>query len=132
VHKYSRLDNITIYVGLSVHVAPVLGRQDHQFDGKEADVILAHIKDLSSEVDTSKIGAPAYTSERQVFHTDVGDLIALFCLSEAAEGGKSFLASSWRVYNELAATRPDLIHTLSEPWAADTYVEAYRALRSRY
>jgi hypothetical protein len=49
-------------------------------------------------------------------------VIALFALSEAAKGGQSYLSSSWKVYNELAATRPDLIRTLAEPWAADTCV----------
>jgi hypothetical protein len=78
--------------------------------------VLAHIKDLSTLNDPSEIGAPAYTSERQVFHTDIGDVVALFSLSESATGGESFLSSSWRVYNELAATRPDLIRTLAEPW----------------
>jgi len=82
-------------------------------------VVLAHIKDLTSRVNASEIGAPAYTSDRQVFHTDVGDVIALFALGEAAHGGQSYLSSSWKVYNELAATRPDLIRTLAEPWAAD-------------
>lgn len=33
------------------------------------------------------------------------------------------IASAWTVYNELAATRPDLIHVLSAPdWPFDTYV----------
>jgi hypothetical protein len=41
----------------------------------------------------------------------------------AAEGGASVLASSWTVYNELAATRPDLIHVLAkDDWPFDTYV----------
>jgi len=54
-----------------------------------------------------------------VFHTDSGDVIALLCLETAAEGGESMLSSSWRVYNELAATRPDLVRTLAEPWPAE-------------
>ncbi len=108
-----------LYAGLSSHIAPVRARQDNQYKGEPADVVLAHIKDLSSVVDGSKIGAPAYTTEKQVFHTDAGDVIALFALEASAEGGESYLASSWRVYNELASTRPDLIRTLAEPWAAD-------------
>ena len=83
-------------------------------------MVLAHIKDLTAHVDATNIGAPAYTADKQVFHTDAGDVIALFALGEAAEGGQSYLSSSWKVYNELAATRPDLIRTLAEPWAADT------------
>jgi hypothetical protein len=66
-----------------------------------------------------KIGSPAYTTDKQVFHTDSGDVIALLCLEESAEGGLSKLSSSWRVYNELAATRPDLIRTLAEAWPVE-------------
>ena len=119
VAKHSREDNVIIYAGVSSHVAPIRGRQDHQFNGEPADVVLNHIKDMSKIVDASKIGAPAYTTEKQVFHTDAGDVIALLCLETAAEGGQSKLSSSWKVYNELAQTRPDLIRTLAEPWASE-------------
>ncbi|KAF7563167.1 hypothetical protein G7046_g958 [Stylonectria norvegica] len=121
VDKYTREENIIIYAGISSHVGPVRGRQDHQYQGKPADVVLAHIKDLTGEVDAHRIGAPAYTTEKQVFHTDSGDIIALFALGEAAEGGQSYLSSSWHVYNILAATRPDIIHTLAEPWTSDQF-----------
>jgi hypothetical protein len=119
-----------IYVGVSSHVAPIRGRQDHQHEGKPADVVLSHIKDLSSVIDANKIGAPAYTTDKQVFHTDVGDVIALACLETAAAGGESKLSSSWTVYNELARTRPDLIRTLAEPWASEKYVEQSVAIKS--
>ncbi|SMY28610.1 unnamed protein product [Zymoseptoria tritici ST99CH_1A5] len=121
VTKHTREENIIIYAGVSSHIAPIRGRQDHQHDGKPADVVLAHIKDLSRIVDASKIGAPAYTTDKQVFHTDVGDVIALHCLDTAAEGGQSKLSSSWTVYNEIAKSRPDLIRTLAEPWAAENF-----------
>ena len=80
---------------------------------------MAHIKDLSKGSDKAQIGAPAYTADKQVFHTDTGDIVSLFALSQAAEGGKSRLASTWKVYNELAASRPDLIETLSQDWPFD-------------
>ena len=51
----------------------------------------------------------------------MGDLIALMALEIAEEGGTSRISSGARVYNDLAATRPDLIHTLSEPWVIDTF-----------
>ena len=40
----------------------------------------------------------------------------------AAEGGQSKLSSSWRIYNELAETRLDLIATLAEDWVAEKSV----------
>lgn len=82
-------------------------------------MVLNHIKDLRATHSHQVIGTPAYTTDKQVFHTDIGDIVSLFALEEAAEGGTSRISSSWRVYNELAETRPDLIHTLSEPWDFD-------------
>ncbi|KAL6231247.1 hypothetical protein BDW75DRAFT_248046 [Aspergillus navahoensis] len=119
VDEYTREENFIIYAGITSHIAPVRGRQDNNWQGRPADVVLAHITDLSRKVDTKTIKAPAYTTEKQVFHTDAGDVITLFALEEAAEGGQSYLSSSWHVYNELARTRPDLIHTLAEPWIAE-------------
>lgn len=121
VDQYNREDILAIYAGLSAHVANTRGRQDHQWNGKSADVVLNHIFDLSAKIDAHKIGAPAYTADKQVFHTDSGDVIALLCLEEAAHGGQSKLSSSWRVYNELAATRPDLVRTLAEPWISEVF-----------
>ncbi|KAF2634588.1 TfdA family taurine catabolism dioxygenase TauD [Massarina eburnea CBS 473.64] len=121
VDQHTREEVLIIYAGLASHIAPVRGRQDHQFDGKPADVAVNHIKDMSAKVDASKIGAPAYTTDKQVFHTDSGDIIALLCLETAAEGGKSKLSSSWRVYNELAETRPDIIRTLAGPWQSEVF-----------
>ncbi|EGX89135.1 taurine catabolism dioxygenase [Cordyceps militaris CM01] len=121
VAQYTREDNIIVYAGLASHVAPTRGRQDSRYDGRAADVALTHIKDLTATVDPHKIGAPAYTTEKQVFHTDAGDVIALFALEAAAHGGESYLASSWHVYNQLAAARPDLIRTLAEPWDNDEF-----------
>ncbi|RKK68698.1 hypothetical protein BFJ69_g13386 [Fusarium oxysporum] len=109
---------------LSSHVAPIRGRQDSTWDGKNVDVALAHIIDISRNVGLDNVGSPAYTTEKQVFHTDSGDVITLFCLGEAEEGGQSHIASSWFVYNELAAKRPDLIRTLAEPWEVDGYVKS--------
>ena len=130
VWKHGREDGIILYAGVSSHIAPIRGWQDKQFEGRPADVVLNHIKDLSSTADKTRIGAPAYTAEKQVFHTDVGDIVALLAFSVAAEGGQSKLASSWRVYNELAQTRPDLIATLAEDWVAEKSVSIPYPARS--
>lgn len=119
VDTHSREDILAIYAGLASHIAPTRGRQDNQYDGRPADVVLNHIKDISTTHVGNKIGSPAYTADKQVFHTDSGDIIALLCLSEAQEGGQSKVSSSWNVYNEIAATRPDLIQTLAEDWPVE-------------
>jgi hypothetical protein len=57
----------------------------------------------------------------QVFHTDLGDILALYSRT-VDPAGAGLLASSWQVYNELALARPDIVRTLSEEWVWDTYV----------
>lgn len=85
-----------IYTGLSAHIAPQRGRQDHRnpYNGDPADVVLTHIKDLSYLSSTGSIGSPAYTTDKQVFHTDSGDIVSLFALETAVEGGASKIAST--------------------------------------
>ncbi|KAJ4370428.1 hypothetical protein N0V83_004946 [Neocucurbitaria cava] len=121
VSRHTREEVIAIYAGIASHIASIRGRQDHQFEGIPANVVMNHIKDLSGTYDANKIGAPAYTADKPVFHTDSGDVITLLCLEEAAEGGQSKVSSSWRVYNELAEKRLDLIGTLAEDWLTEVY-----------
>ncbi|KAL7619802.1 hypothetical protein AAE478_010347 [Parahypoxylon ruwenzoriense] len=131
VDEHSREENIIIYAGLSAHIAPQRGRQDSKFDGKPASVTLSHIKDLSGPGRSEVIGSPAYTTDKQVFHTDSGDIVSLFALETAAEGGASKLASTWKVYNEIARTRPDLIHTLTGNWDVENYGNPEQRYTSR-
>ncbi|BCS22229.1 TauD/TfdA family dioxygenase [Aspergillus puulaauensis] len=121
VDEHTREENIIIYAGVSSHIAAQRGRQDHKYNGAPADVVLTHVKDLSRSVDNSIIGSPAYTTDKQVFHTDSGDIVSLFALETALHGGASKLTSTWRVYNEIARTRPDLIHTLAESWDMEVF-----------
>lgn len=119
VDSYSRENLVLIFAGISSYVAPIRGLQDKNGG------VLSHIKDLTASQPKGAIGGPAYTTEKQVFHTDLGaDVVSLFALETAKEGGTSRIASSWKVYNELAEKRPDLIKTLAEPWAVDEYVLA--------
>jgi len=69
--------------------------------------------------------APMISSQadlRQPFHNDVCDILAMYIQEQAVEGGESHLASCSQVYNEIASTRPDVIHTLAQPnWIFDKY-----------
>ncbi|KAK6514634.1 hypothetical protein TWF281_004832 [Arthrobotrys megalospora] len=115
VDTYSKLETAIAFAGISSHVGPLRGRQS----GNGA--VFAHIKDLRATHNLKEIGNAAYTTDAQVFHTDAGDLIALLALEVAAEGGTSRIASSWKVYNEIARTRPDLIDTLAKKWPLDSF-----------
>lgn len=61
-------------------------------------------------------------TKNKPFHTDtVCDCLCLVTKNCAAKGGHSILASGWAVYNEIAATRPDIIQELAKPnWPFDT------------
>ena len=54
----------------------------------------------------------------QPFHTDACDILVMYAQELAAEGGHFKLASSAKIYNDIASTRPDVIHTL----AADNWI----------
>jgi hypothetical protein len=50
----------------------------------------------------------------QPFHADViPDVLALYCMSVSEAGGRSKIASSWTIYNEIARIRPDILATLA-------------------
>ncbi len=123
VDVFDRRDSVIAYTGVSAYVGSLRAWQD------PTGSVLAHVTDLSG---THAVGTPAYTNEKQVFHTDNGDIVSLLALETADEGGTSKIASSWHVYNLLAKSRPDLIKTLSEDWPCDKYAvpTSYSFLRS--
>ena len=59
------------------------------------------------------------TSERQTFHTDSCDVVALLCLRPAMQGGISSIVSAAAVFEEMRRLRPDLLQRLLIPMAHD-------------
>ncbi|KAL8381026.1 hypothetical protein RB595_005357 [Gaeumannomyces hyphopodioides] len=108
--SFSVADFTIIYLGISSYIGGRLGRQNQEGS------MLMHVILNGDERD-------AQFSADQPFHTDtVTDCLCLVTMNVAAEGGWGVLASAWTVYNELAATRPDLIHVLTRPdWPFDTF-----------
>lgn len=105
-------DALLAYAGVSSYVTNLRGLSDR------SGAVVVHVTDLHRH---GQVGTPAYTNDRQGFHTDNGDVVSLLALSTAEHGGDSKLASSWHIYNVLAKTRPDLIRTMAEPWPCDKY-----------
>jgi hypothetical protein len=57
--------------------------------------------------------ARGYTSRRELsLHTDLGQIVGLMCVRQAETGGFSQYASGLAIYNEILATRPDLMPVL--------------------
>jgi len=57
--------------------------------------------------------ARGYTSRRELsLHVDLGQIVGLMCVRQGCQGGESQYASGLAVYNEIQATRPDLMPIL--------------------
>jgi hypothetical protein len=80
--------------------------------------LIGHVKDLGVRADDPAVRL-YQTSERQGFHTDSCDVVALLCVRPARRGGLSSIASTWTAFNEVLRRRPDLAPALFEPIATD-------------
>ena len=114
--RYSPLDNVLIYLGVTSYIAPHRGVQD------SSGSMIIHVKDLGRIIPDSSLRQSPYARNAQPFHNDVCDILAMYVQETAAEGGESHVCSAAQVYNDIAATRPDVIHTLArDDWVFDKH-----------
>ncbi|CAI4215290.1 unnamed protein product [Parascedosporium putredinis] len=113
VDSFDNDNGITVSLGITSYVAPTRGKQNQR-----GDMIMHVINTDEDDVQSNK------TVEKP-FHTDtVCDVLCLFTKACASVGGRSIMSSVGQVYNELAATRPDIIHALTRPnWPFDTILQ---------
>src|SRR6516225_2262404 len=82
--------------------------------------LLGHVYDLGKGLSATNPNLRSYaTAERQNFHIDRCDVVALLCLRRAKSGGLSNIVSSMTVHNVMAARRPDLLERLYQPFPVD-------------
>ena len=82
--------------------------------------LLGHVYDLGLGLSATNPNLRSYaTAERQNFHIDRCDVVALLCLNRAKSGGLSTIVSSMAVHNEMARRRPDLLERLYRPFPVD-------------
>ncbi len=111
--KYTVSQCELIYWGIGVH----LGRPISQ---NTRGHLLGHVRDEGKSFDDPT--ARGYqTSAKMDFHADQlpVDVLGLFCVRAAKEGGASALISVGAVHNALAAERPDLLEVLYQPFNLD-------------
>ncbi|MCH8076893.1 MAG: TauD/TfdA family dioxygenase [SAR324 cluster bacterium] len=111
VARYSIEEQAAIFWGIGAH----LGKARSQ-NGKGH--LLGHVRSLGYNLNDPTVRV-YQTTERQTYHTDSCDMVALLCLQTAKSGGLSSLVSSMTVYNEILARRPDLTPRLFDPMAVD-------------
>ena len=81
----------------------------------EHDDRIFNVRNEGYKLDNPKARGPN-TAKRLSFHTDRCDVIAFFCIKQAASGGENQLVSSAAVYNRILNTRPDLLAILMKPF----------------
>src|SRR5215475_4929236 len=93
VERWTKLESAIAFFGIGAHV----GAARPQNAKGHA---LGHVKDLG--LSSSDPNTRIYqTRERQTFHTDSCDIVALLCLRPAKSGGMSSLVSSVTIFNEM-------------------------------
>jgi len=82
--------------------------------------MIIHIEDIGYAIPDSQLRQSPYANNAQPFHNDVCDVLAMYVQETAVEGGECYLASCAKIYNEIAATRPDVIGVLADgSWIFD-------------
>jgi len=111
VHAFSHEQLSAIFYGFGAHIghARMQNAKGH---------VLGHVRDLNLRSDDPNVRV-YQTSERQTFHTDSADVVALLCLNKAKQGGESLLVSAISVFNEMRANSPELLACLMDPIATD-------------
>ncbi|RYO97404.1 hypothetical protein DL765_011248 [Monosporascus sp. GIB2] len=111
--KYTRKQSLIVYAGVSSHVCPQRGF----VDVKAKRVVL----DVQAGGSGPATTAPAFANVPLSFHTDNCEVMVFFYMELASSGGETILSSLWQTYNELAANRPDVLHSLAKPWIFDSF-----------
>jgi hypothetical protein len=102
VERYARDEIETVYWGIGSYLGTVIS-QNAMGD------LIAEVTDKGSDY-THGVNDRGYMSNDKLNpHVDTSDMTALLCLRTAGTGGVSWLSSSAAIFNELRATRPDLL-----------------------
>ena len=106
-------ESATLYWGLGSYFGSARS-QNHKGH------LLGHVYDLGQGLsETNPLLRSYQTAERQRFHIDRADLVALLCLRRAKSGGASAIVSSMALHNVMAERRPDLLERLYQPFPTD-------------
>jgi hypothetical protein len=111
IGNYTRTEIATLFMGIGSHIG--CPRSQNAMGH-----LLGHVRNVGA--DANDPGVRIYqTNERQTFHTDSCDVVALLCLQTAQSGGESLLVSVESIFNAMRSQRPDLAACLFEPVATD-------------
>ncbi|SAI34750.1 Taurine catabolism dioxygenase TauD%2C TfdA family [Bordetella ansorpii] len=108
VDRWSEEDTRLAYWGMGLHMG-VARPQNRNSD------ILNDVRDAGGTY-RDKGGRGYNTNASLDFHIDFGDVVALLCRRTAKSGGRSLIASSRAIHDEVVRTHPELRDTLLQPF----------------
>ncbi|NQY92612.1 MAG: TauD/TfdA family dioxygenase [Campylobacteraceae bacterium] len=111
LNNLSREEVATIFMGIGAHIGVPRSQNAKGH-------LLGHVRNVGADVNDTN-SRIYQTNQRQTFHTDSTDVVALICLQTAQSGGESLLVSAETIYNEMLKRRPDLAKLLFENIATD-------------
>ncbi|KAJ3568384.1 hypothetical protein NPX13_g6438 [Xylaria arbuscula] len=92
------------------YVVQLLDEHLHELDAAVADFD-GHIRDLSSHSEPASRAAP-YRNTELPFHTDAADVVGMYVLFAAPDGGEGIFASVAQICDTLASDDPELVEVL--------------------
>jgi hypothetical protein len=108
--KYTAEDNMAIFLGISNYIGEQRGIQDKK------GTMLTHVTESKIWTTPPEMRHGIHTTTSLAWHCDMGaDVLALHARSLAEAGGNTFVASSWTIYKELAASHPEALEALRHP-----------------
>jgi hypothetical protein len=105
---YSKNDLRLLYWGIGRHLGTAVSQS------KDGD-ILGDVRNVGVDIHSPQ-GRGYKSNQRLNFHTDSADVVGLFVLCVAKNGGLSKVASSVAVHNGILCRRPDLLEILYRPF----------------
>ncbi|KAJ4399032.1 hypothetical protein N0V91_009728 [Didymella pomorum] len=114
--RFNDEEAVVAFAGVSSYVAPERATDSY------ANQTLSHVRDATKEVVplwAKDIGlAGSKITAAMDFHSDrfSGDILALHVRNDGGPGigGGQYVASFWRIYNELLRTEPEVLETMAE------------------
>ncbi|KAL2195124.1 hypothetical protein P885DRAFT_41188 [Corynascus similis CBS 632.67] len=108
--KYTAEENLAIFLGISNYIGEQRGVQDKKGS------MLTHVTDSKIWTTPPEMRHGIHTTTSLAWHCDMGtDILALHVRSLPMAGGSTFVASSWTIYRELAASYPTVLEALCDP-----------------
>ncbi|KAK3995580.1 hypothetical protein QBC44DRAFT_19514 [Cladorrhinum sp. PSN332] len=105
-------DNITMFLGVSDHIGSQRGRQ-----ARAKGYMLQHITDPKTLTTAYEQRHGIHTPAGLEWHTDMGpDILALHVRSLAEQGGDTYIAPSFTIYQELVKEHPEMVEILRRPF----------------